>query len=104
MPTYSISGNCNVPAGVVIYAGALQGSVTADASGNYTISNLVNGSYTIAVQNKGYKYTPTVQNVVVNSANVTGVNFTATVVAFSSSARSRAMIAAVLAPHRGAAK
>ena len=41
MPTYSISGNCNVPAGVVIYAGALQGWTPCPyASGNYTISKI----------------------------------------------------------------
>jgi hypothetical protein len=51
-------------------------SATADAGGNYTFSNLNNGSYTVTPSNSGHTFTPSSQSVTVNNANVTGINFT----------------------------
>jgi hypothetical protein len=76
--TYSISGNAGVASATVSYSGQATGSVTADGSGNYTISGLANGSYTITPSLAGYTFSPTSRNETVSGANITGVNFTAT--------------------------
>jgi len=77
---YSISGTITSGgtglAGVTVSAGTgLTG--TTDASGNYTIPNVPNGTYTVTPTLAGYYFTPASQSVKVNGASVTGVNFTA---------------------------
>ncbi|MGN6184269.1 MAG: pre-peptidase C-terminal domain-containing protein, partial [Thermoanaerobaculia bacterium] len=72
--TYSISGNAGT-SGATITAGA-QGA-TSDASSNYTISGLANGTYTVTPSKSGCTFTPASTSVTVASANVTGINFTA---------------------------
>jgi len=74
----SISGNAGVAGATVSWSGTASGSTTADGSGNYTIPNLVNGSYTITPSLTGYTFSPTSANETVNGSNITGVNFTAT--------------------------
>jgi hypothetical protein len=77
-PTWSISGTIS-PAlvGVTLtLTGAANGSTTSDGSGNYSFSGLSNGSYTITPSFAGYSFTPGSQNVTINGANITGVNFT----------------------------
>jgi len=69
---YSISGNCGV-AGATISNGTF--SVSADASGNYTIG-ASNGTVTITPSLLNHSFSPTSQNVTVSGSNVTGVNFT----------------------------
>jgi hypothetical protein len=50
-------------------------TVTLGSDGSYSLANVPNGTYTAAI--KGAKWLQTdVQNVVVNGANVTGVNAT----------------------------
>src|ERR1700740_139199 len=77
---YGISGTLSplsVGAGSpVTLSGASNGAVTADASGAYSFTGLANGSYVITPGKAGYAFTPSVQAVTVNGANVTGVNFT----------------------------
>jgi hypothetical protein len=51
-------------------------NVTADASGNYTLTNVSNGIYTVTPANAGAIFTPLNRSVTVNGANVAGVNFT----------------------------
>lgn len=77
-PTYTISGTITdsngVPlANVVVSAGALSG--TSDSVGNYTITGLVNGNYTVKPRLRGYAFTPMEQSVTINDASVTGVDF-----------------------------
>ncbi|MEO6325349.1 MAG: hypothetical protein ABIT01_10255, partial [Thermoanaerobaculia bacterium] len=72
--TYSISGNAGTT-GATVSAGA--GSATSDASSNFSIANLAAGSYTITPSKSGCTFSPTSSAVTVTSANVTGVNFTA---------------------------
>ncbi|HEY7209270.1 MAG TPA: carboxypeptidase regulatory-like domain-containing protein, partial [Bryobacteraceae bacterium] len=67
----------------VTLAGAMSGSTTADASGNYTFGNLVNGAYTVTPSKIGFAFAPVSQNVTVNGANVSNVNFTASSTTFS---------------------
>lgn len=80
--TYNISGTISPTAGgggtTVALSGAATATVTADASGNYTISGLSNGSYAVTPSHTGYTFNPTSQNATINSASVTGINFTAT--------------------------
>ncbi|MGV8040272.1 MAG: S8 family serine peptidase [Thermoanaerobaculaceae bacterium] len=79
-PTYSILGtityNSAGLANVVVTAGSKSG--TTNSSGAYTITGLANGSYTVTPALAGYAFTPANQSVTVSSANVSGVNFTAT--------------------------
>lgn len=72
--TYSISGNAGT-SGATITAGA-QGA-TSDASSNYTISGLANGTYTVTPSKSGCTFSPASTSVTIASANVTGINFTA---------------------------
>lgn len=60
----------------VTYTGTMSGSVVADGSGNYVISGLINGTYTITPSLTGFHFSPTSQNETVADANITGVNFT----------------------------
>src|SRR5206468_8940116 len=55
-------------------------TVTADASGNYSFTGLLNGAYTVTPTKSGFTFTPANQPVTVSGANVSGVNFTASAV------------------------
>jgi len=77
-PTFSISGSAGT-SGATISAGA--SSTASDGSNNYTLSGLVAGSYTVTPSKAGCTFSPTSAPVTITSANVTGVNFTATCVA-----------------------
>ena len=79
--TYTISGSAGIAGATVALSGAATTSVTADASANYTFTNVANGSYTVTPSKTGYSFTPANKAVAVNSANVTGVTFTATATA-----------------------
>lgn len=80
---FSISGNlsANGASASVALSGAANASTTADASGNYSFTGLGNGSYTVTPNKAGYAFTPASQNTTVSGANVTGLNFTAQVLA-----------------------
>lgn len=71
--TYSISGNVGT-SGATVTAGSA--STTSDASGNYTISGLAAGTYTVTPSKSGCTFTPTSRSVTVGP-NATGINFTA---------------------------
>ncbi|MFL6244579.1 MAG: choice-of-anchor J domain-containing protein, partial [Thermoanaerobaculia bacterium] len=73
--TYLISGNAGT-SGATITAGS-QGA-TSDASNNYTINGLANGTYTVTPSKSGCTFSPASTSVTVSGANVTGTNFTAT--------------------------
>jgi hypothetical protein len=81
-PTFNISGTISPTAGgsgaTVALSGAAAATTIADAAGNYTFTGLSNGAYTVTPSNTGFTFTPASQNVTINGANVTGVNFTAT--------------------------
>jgi len=74
----NISGNISGPGGAgatVSLTGASAATTTADASGNYSFTGLANGSYTVAVSNSGFTFTPASQSATINGASVTGLNF-----------------------------
>ncbi|MEA2342973.1 MAG: serine protease, partial [Thermoanaerobaculia bacterium] len=74
-PTFSISGNAGTT-GATVTAGS--SSTTSDASSNYSMSGFVAGTYTVTPSKSGCTFSPASSSVTVTSANVTGVNFTAT--------------------------
>jgi hypothetical protein len=75
---YSISGNVGAPNALVSYTGTASGFVTADGSGNFEISGLDDGSYTITPTLANFVFSPTSQNETISGSNITGVDFTAT--------------------------
>ena len=72
--TYSISGSAGT-SGATVTAGTA--SATSDASNNYTLASLAAGTYTVTPTKSGCTFSPASQSVTITSANVTGVNFTA---------------------------
>jgi len=84
---YSLSGTISPAAsgiGVTLQLkGAADLTATTDASGNYTFVGLGSGSYTVTPSKTSFSFSPSSQSVTVNSASVTGVNFTASIAAGS---------------------
>src|SRR5216683_1654442 len=85
--TFSISGTISPVAGgngaTVTLSGTASATTTADSSGNFTLSGLANGTYTITPSHAGYGFSPSSMNVTINDSNVTtGINFTATALTF----------------------
>ena len=72
--TYSIAGSAGT-SGATVTAGT--SSTTSDASGNYTISGLAAGTYTVAASKSGCTFSPASISVTVGP-NATGKSFTAT--------------------------
>ena len=72
--TYSISGNAGT-SGATLTAGSA--STSSDGSNNYTLSNLAAGTYTVTPTKSGCTFSPASSSVTITSANVTGINFTA---------------------------
>jgi Domain of unknown function (DUF4082)/Bacterial Ig domain len=80
--TYNISGAISGYGGAgatLNLGGAEVLTTTADASGNYSFSGVVNGVYTVSPSNPGVNFTPMSQTVTINGGVATGVNFTAVV-------------------------
>jgi len=81
---FSVSGTINPAAAgsgtTLTISGAASGTTAADGSGAYSFSGLPNGSYSITPSNLGYTFSPTSQNISVTSANVAGVNFSASTI------------------------
>jgi hypothetical protein len=73
--TYSISGSAGTT-GATLTAGSA--TATSDASNNYTLTGLANGTYTVTPSKSGCTFSPASTSVSVSGANVTGINFTAT--------------------------
>lgn len=77
--TWSISGAIAGASGVTVsLSGGTSAVTTTDVSGNYSFTGLGNGSYTVTPSKNGFTFNPANQLVIVSSANVTSVNFTAT--------------------------
>jgi len=53
-----------------------EGVAVTDSNGNYTFSNLSNGSYIVTPSFSGYTFNPTYQVVKISSATVTNIDFT----------------------------
>jgi hypothetical protein len=81
----TISGNLGSPGGpgaTVQLTGSSNASTTADASGNYSFSGLVAGSYTVTPTNTGYAFSPASQAVTLSGSSTTA-NFMSSVARFN---------------------
>lgn len=84
-PTYAISGAVSIEgtgdalAGVTIsLTGAANASATTDSDGNFSLSSITDGTYTLTPSLSGYTFEPVSTVVVVSGANITDINFVAT--------------------------
>ena len=78
MSTFTISGNAGAANTTISWTGTSSGSTTADGGGNYSITELANGSYTITPTLTGYTFSPTSHSETISNANIRDVNFTTT--------------------------
>jgi len=74
---HSISGNAGIAFATVSLTGAATATTTADASGSYSFAGLADGSYTVTPSTTDRSFTPTSRAVTVSGADVTGVDFVA---------------------------
>lgn len=82
--TYTISGTVTangsaLPNVIITLSDGATNTTTTDASGNYSFTGLLDGSYTVTPSLTGYMFDPNSSAVVVSGANATS-NFVATVV------------------------
>jgi hypothetical protein len=80
---FSISGTLTggVVAGVrITISGTSSAVVTSDGAGQYLITGLTNGNYTVTPSAAGYTFSPASRVVTISGANVTGVNFSSLVI------------------------
>ena len=72
--TWNISGAVtpsSLGAGTTVaLSGAATAQVTADPSGNYSLTNLANGTYTVIPRKPGVVFSPASQTLTINGANV----------------------------------
>ena len=77
---YSISGTVTgaVVQGVTMtLSGAGSGAVLTDGSGNYSLTGLANGGYTVTPAKSGYTFSPTARTTTISDADSTGIDFIA---------------------------
>jgi hypothetical protein len=77
--TYSITGTVSgdIQQGVTVAVDATHSTMT-DASGNYVISGLTDGAYTVTPSLNGYTFTPGSQTIRITGVDVLDVDFVAT--------------------------
>lgn len=75
---HSLSGHVSGATGVTITVTgtASPTPVTTDGSGNYTVTGLYDGQYTVTPSKTGYTFTPNSTGVTMSGADVTQTNFT----------------------------
>ena len=85
--TFTLSGKLTpIAAGngaTVTISGVANASTTTDASGNYSIAGLPNGSYVVTPTHSGYSFTPASQSVTINGANLSIPTFTGSLQIYS---------------------
>ena len=85
---FSIAGNISGPGGSgasLALTGAANTTTTSDSAGNYVFSGLQTGSYVVTHTLNGFTFSPSSQAVNVSGANLTGINFSSSVVVTLSS-------------------
>lgn len=80
---FSISGNVTsggspLSGVTVTLRGAAGRTTSTDANGNYSFTNLANGTYTVTPSKAGFTFTPLIITVNINDASVTGQDFAGT--------------------------
>ena len=84
--TYSLTGRVSGDirqSVAVAVSGAVNATVSTDADGNYSVSGLPNGSYTVTPSRTGYTFTQPSRSVVVSGADASGNDFTAAAVHYA---------------------
>jgi hypothetical protein len=84
--TYAISGTVSgeIRQSVnIAVSGAVNANVATDANGNYSVSGLPSGSYTITPSKAGYTFTQASKSVVISGADSSGNDFTSTTVLYA---------------------
>ena len=84
--TYSISGTVSgdIRQSVnIAVSGAMSANVSTDANGNYSVSGLPNGSYTVTPSKAGYTFTQASRSVVISGADSSGNDFTSAAVLYA---------------------
>jgi hypothetical protein len=79
-PTYGIAGKVSgaVLQGVLLtLTGAANATTSTDASGNYSFTGLVSGSYTVTPSRTGYRFISASTTVKITNASVANTNFAA---------------------------
>jgi hypothetical protein len=82
-PTFSISGTISGtggPGSTVTLTGASNATTTANGAGAYTFTGLAKGSYAVTASHTGFTFSPASLTESINTANITGANFTSTAV------------------------
>lgn len=80
---FSISGTLTGGAAVgtkVTITGPSSTVVTTDGAGQYLVTGLTNGTYTVTPSATGYTFTPASRTITISGANVSGANFTSAVI------------------------
>lgn len=80
----------------ITVTGAATASATTDASGNYSVTGLYDGSYTVTPSKTGYTFNPASSAAIVSGANIAGKNFVAATNAASTYSISGAVSGSVL--------
>ncbi len=88
--TYSASGRVTTAnyglSVTLLLTGKSYTSDVSDQNGNFSIVNLTNGDYTLTPSLNGYSFTPEFINFKIDNANKTGLNFTANITSYPSTA------------------
>jgi hypothetical protein len=83
--TFTISGTLSPTTGggggTVTLSGGSSASTTANSSGAFSFTGLAKGTYALTPSHTGFTFSPTSQSATITTANVTGLNFTATAAA-----------------------
>jgi hypothetical protein len=58
-------------------SGPTSASTTGNSSGNYSFSGLANGTYAVTPSRSGYIFSPSVQSVLIDGSDVSGIDFAA---------------------------
>jgi len=76
-PGHVISGSAGLAGATVTLSGDASASTTADGSGNYSFASLADGNYVVTPSSDEDTFSPTSRSETVSGADITGVNFTA---------------------------
>ena len=81
-PTYSISGRVTNEDGAGIWGARVSvgggETVTTDRNGQYIVSDVLSGGYTLTVAKANHSFSPESRSITVQNANLTQLDFTAT--------------------------
>jgi Domain of unknown function (DUF4082)/Bacterial Ig domain len=84
-PTFVVSGTISGgTSGITVsLTGTTSATVATDSGGNFSFPAVPNGPYTVTPTGSGFAISPTSQNITVNGASITGINFAATALTYS---------------------